>query len=244
VFPFWATHGPAPSRDLDAGPGAFTVTTDHLDRDGIPPPDGPLGQPVGEVVTLRPTARGFRRPALPAAEPSVPTVSSRPGSPPPANLAGSSKASGQPTRTESWPPRNGRQDLGALDLAVSVACGRPWLDHFACPSPGPRPVLPRRMRGAGRIEAVADSKGVHPEQLADRLRLCFRVPRLAAPGAGAGSELAAIQAELEAHSAALVVLDPLYLAAAGAADRTCTTWALSSKPSRVLASTPAAPCWW
>jgi hypothetical protein len=40
------------------------------------------------------------------------------------------------------------------------------------------------------------------------------VPRLAAPGAG--GELAAIQAELAAHPAALVVLDPLYLAAAGA----------------------------
>ncbi len=33
---------------------------------------------------------------------------------------------------------------------------------------------------------------------------------------GAGSELAAIQTELAAHPAALVVLDPLYLAAAGA----------------------------
>jgi hypothetical protein len=65
-----------------------------------------------------------------------------------------------------------------------------------------------------RIEAIASSKGVHPDQLADQLRLCFRVPRLAAPGAG--GELAAIQAELKAHPAALVVLDPLYLAAAGA----------------------------
>jgi AAA domain len=39
-------------------------------------------------------------------------------------------------------------------------------------------------------------------------------PKLAAPGAG--GELVAVQAELEAHPAALVVLDPLYLAAAGA----------------------------
>ena len=64
-----------------------------------------------------------------------------------------------------------------------------------------------------RIQAIATSKGVDPNQLADRLRLCFRVPRLAAPGGG--SELAAIEAELAAHPAALVVLDPLYLAAAG-----------------------------
>jgi AAA domain len=65
-----------------------------------------------------------------------------------------------------------------------------------------------------RIEAIATAKGVAPDQLADRLRLCFRVPRLAAPGAG--GELAAIREELAAHPAALVVLDPLYLAAAGA----------------------------
>jgi hypothetical protein len=65
-----------------------------------------------------------------------------------------------------------------------------------------------------RIEAIATAKGVDPGQLADQLRLCFRVPRLAAPGAG--GELAAIHAELAAHPAALVVLDPLYLAAAGA----------------------------
>jgi hypothetical protein len=65
-----------------------------------------------------------------------------------------------------------------------------------------------------RIQAIATAKGVDPGQLADQLRLCFRVPRLAAPGNG--SELAAIQAELEAHPAALVILDPLYLAAAGA----------------------------
>jgi RecA-family ATPase len=36
----------------------------------------------------------------------------------------------------------------------------------------------------------------------------------AAPGAG--QELAAVQAELAAHPAVLVILDPLYLAAAGA----------------------------
>jgi hypothetical protein len=105
----------------------------------------------------------------------------------------------------------------ALDLAVSVASGQPWLDHFACPNPGPVLVF----LGEGgeratvrRIDAIATAKSVDPNQLADRLRLCFRVPRLAA--SGAGSELAAIQAELIAHPAALVVLDPLYLAAAGA----------------------------
>jgi len=98
----------------------------------------------------------------------------------------------------------------ALDLAVSVACGRPWLDHFPCPSPGTVLVFlgeGEERATVRRIQAIATSRGLDPGQLADRLRLCFRVPRLAAAGAGA---------ELAAHSAALVVLDPLYLAAAGA----------------------------
>ena len=42
------------------------------------------------------------------------------------------------------------------------------------------------------------------------------LPRTPAGRPGAGGELAAIQAELQAHPAVLVVLDPLYLAAAGA----------------------------
>ena len=42
------------------------------------------------------------------------------------------------------------------------------------------------------------------------------LPRPAAGRPGAGGELAAIQAELQNHPAVLVVLDPLYLAAAGA----------------------------
>jgi hypothetical protein len=92
-----------------------------------------------------------------------------------------------------------------------------------------------------RVEAIATAKGIDPDQLADRLRLCFRVSRLAAPGAG--GELAAIQTELAEQPAALVVLDPLYLAAAGTADRTCTTWAASSRPSKVSASTPGVRCW-
>jgi RecA-family ATPase len=105
----------------------------------------------------------------------------------------------------------------ALDLAVDVATGRPWLDHFACPPPArcwSSSAKGGERATVRRIEAMATAKGIDPDQLADRLRLCFRVPRLAAPGAG--SELAAIQAELAAHPAALVVLDPLYLAAAGA----------------------------
>jgi AAA domain len=196
------------------------VTGDHLDRDGIPPPDGPLEETSGgEVVDLRPTAGRTRRPVLPAAELAVSSYG---------EVAARVAAAGEPRWLIQglWPAdaygvlaaqEKAGKTWAALDLAVSVASGRPWLDHFACPGPGPVLVF----LGEGgeratvrRIEAIAAAKCIDPVQLADRLRLCFRVPRLAAPGNG--SELAAIQAELEAHPPVLVALDPLYLAAAGA----------------------------
>ena len=196
------------------------MSGDHRDRDGIPLPTGPLEEASGgEVVDLRPTAGRARRPTLPAAELAIS---------PYGEVAARVQAAGEPRWLiqSLWPAdaygvlaaqEKAGKTWAALDLAVSVASGRPWLDHFACPNPGPVLVF----LGEGgeratvrRIQAIATAKGIDPDQLADRLRLCFRVPRLAAPGAG--GELAAIQAELEAHPAALVVLDPLNLAAAGA----------------------------
>jgi hypothetical protein len=196
------------------------VTGDHLDRDGIPLPTGPLEEAAGgEVVDLRPTAAQARRPPVPVTELAVSSFG---------EVAARVAAAGEPRWLIQglWPAdaygvlaaqEKAGKTWAALDLAVSVATGQPWLDHFACPTPGP--VLLFLGEGGERatvrrIEAIATAKGVDPSQLADRLRLCFRVPRLAAPGAG--SELAAIQAELEAHPAVLLVLDPLYLAAAGA----------------------------
>jgi hypothetical protein len=196
------------------------VSGDHLDRDGVPLPAGPLEEASGgEVFDLRPAAGRSRRPPVPAAELAISSYG---------EVAARVAAAGEPRWLIQglWPAdaygvlaaqeKAGRA-RAALDLAVSVASGRPWLGHFACPTPGPVLIF----LGEGgeratvrRIQAIATAKGVDPDQLADQLRLCFRVPRLAA--AGAGSELAAIQAELAAHPAALVVLDPLYLAAAGA----------------------------
>ena len=180
------------------------MSGDHLDRDGIPLPTGPLEEAAGgEVVDLRPTAGRARRPALPAAELAISSYG---------EVAARVAAAGEPRWLIQglWPAdaygvlaaqEKAGKTWAALDLAVSVATGRPWLDHFACPSPGPVLVF----LGEGgeratvrRIEAIATAKGVDPDQLADRLRLCFRVPRLAAPGAG--GELAAIQAELESAS--------------------------------------------
>jgi len=99
-----------------------------------------------------------------------------------------------------------------LDLAVSVAAGVPWLGHFACPTPGR--VLVFLGEGGNRamvrrLRAICAHKQVQPAALAAAraLRVCFRVPKLTA-----GSELETISQELTAHPAALVVLDPLYLA--------------------------------
>jgi hypothetical protein len=99
-----------------------------------------------------------------------------------------------------------------LDLALSVAAGTPWLGHFACPPSGRVLVF----LGEGgeramirRLRAVAAHKHVDLAELAEArlLRLCFRVPTLTS-----GEDLAAVEAELAGRPAALVVLDPLYLA--------------------------------
>jgi AAA domain len=97
-----------------------------------------------------------------------------------------------------------------LDLAVSVAAGRPWLGAFPCPQAGRVLVF----LGEGdqravvrRLRAICAHKHLAVEELAARIRLCFRVPRLTS-----GADLAAVGAELAAAPAALVILDPLYLA--------------------------------
>jgi AAA domain len=88
-----------------------------------------------------------------------------------------------------------------LDLAVSVATGSPWLGRFACP---PRPALVFLGEGGERatirrLRAVCAHKHLDPGELAERLRLCFRVPKLLA-----GEDLAAVEAELAAAPAGLV----------------------------------------
>jgi hypothetical protein len=100
-----------------------------------------------------------------------------------------------------------------LDLAISVAAGVPWLGRFACPQ---RPALVFLGEGGERatvrrLRAVCAHKHLDPAELTGRLRLCFRVPKLLA-----GEDLAAVEAELATFAAGLVVIDPLYLAAAGA----------------------------
>ena len=105
----------------------------------------------------------------------------------------------------------------ALDLAVSVAAGAPWFGRFGCPNPGRVLVF----LGEGgerallrRLRAIAAHKHVDLDQLAASrtLRLCLHVPRLRS-----GEDLSQVQAELAERPARLVIVDPLYLAAAGQA---------------------------
>jgi AAA domain len=101
-----------------------------------------------------------------------------------------------------------------LDLAVSVAAGRPWLGAYRCPQAGRVLVF----LGEGnqraiirRLRAICAHKHLQVEQLAARIRLCFRVPRLTS-----GADLTAVAGELATSPAALVIVDPLYLAVATA----------------------------
>jgi hypothetical protein len=197
------------------------VSGDHLDRDGIPLPDAPLEAPAGgEVVDLRPGSGRARHPD-PAAAAELVVCSF-------GEVAARVAAAGAPRWLVEglWPADaygvlaadiKAGKTWAALDLAVSVACGLCWFGHFPCPSPGG--VLLFLGEGGERamvrrIQAIASHKGTDLDTLAERLRLCFRVPQLAAPGAG--HQLLTVEQELAAHPAALVILDPLYLAAGGA----------------------------
>jgi len=72
------------------------------------------------------------------------------------------------------------------------------------------------------------------------MRLCFRVPRLTS-----GADLTAVAGELATSPAALVIVDPLYLAVGSLAPAlTCTPWAPSCRPSKASASRRGRRWWW
>ena len=100
----------------------------------------------------------------------------------------------------------------ALDLAVSVASGTPWLGRFPVERPGTVLVFlgeggQRKM--LRRLRAIAGGRGLDAAALL--VRVAFRVPQL-----GSSAHLAHLAAELAANAPRLVVVDPLYLAAGGA----------------------------
>lgn len=100
----------------------------------------------------------------------------------------------------------------ALDLAVSVASGTPWLGSLPVDDPGPVLVFAGE-GGDGnvvrRIRAIAASRQVKPEELP--MRVCTRAPKLNDDAA-----MAVLGDHLRATRPRLVVLDPLYLFARGA----------------------------
>ncbi len=197
-----------------------------VDRDGVPWPDGPMDQPTASDGNVR---HFPRRPGPQAESAAAGGVLER-GLviEDLADVAARVDAAGPPAWLIEglWPADaygvlaaedKAGKTWAALDLAVSVAAGHPWFGHHPCPTPGrvlvflgeggERSIL-RRLRG------IAAHKGVDLAQVsaAPGLRLCFRVPMLRA-----GADLLVVERELAEHPARLVIVDPLYLAAAGQA---------------------------
>jgi AAA domain len=100
-----------------------------------------------------------------------------------------------------------------LDLGVSVVTGTPWLGHFPTGRPGP--VVAFLGEGGERatvrrLVAIVRARDLELGDLRG-LRLCFAVPHLTNP-----ADLAEVAWEVEQSGPALVLVDPLYLAARGA----------------------------
>jgi hypothetical protein len=100
----------------------------------------------------------------------------------------------------------------ALDLAVSVASGTPWLGAVQIDTSGPVIVFAGE-GGEGnivrRIRAIATARGVPPDDLP--IWICTRAPKLADD-----TQMAELERRVAEIQPSLVVLDPLYLAAGGA----------------------------
>jgi hypothetical protein len=100
----------------------------------------------------------------------------------------------------------------ALDMAIAVAAGTSWMGLWECDTPGPVVVClgeggQRKM--LRRLRAIAAFHQVIYEDLS--IHVCFRVPHLADR-----NHLDALIEKVDAVHPALVIIDPLYLAARGA----------------------------
>jgi len=98
------------------------------------------------------------------------------------------------------------------DAAVSVASGTRWLGIFDVDAPGPVLIFVGeggKRKLVRRIRAICAARGLSAENL--DIRVCMRVPHLASDAA-----MALVEEEIALHHPVLVIVDPLYLAAAGA----------------------------
>lgn len=100
----------------------------------------------------------------------------------------------------------------ALDLAVSVATGTAWLGYQPVDVTGPVIVFVGeggKRNTVRRIRAIARSRGVDPAGL--KILVCARAPHLTV-----AQHLAEMDETVQEVGPALVIIDPLYLAARGA----------------------------
>jgi hypothetical protein len=110
---------------------------------------------------------------------------------------------GAPKAGKSW---------ALLDLAVSVASRTPWLGVFPVPVPGPVIYFAGeggRRKLVRRIRAISEQRGIDPATLV--ISVCERAPRLTDD-----VDLEEVEREIAQMEPALVIVDPFYLAAAGA----------------------------
>ena len=196
---------------------------------------------------LRGGAAKPRRPALPAADLAVSSYG---------EVAARVAAAGEPRWLIQglWPAdaygvlaaqEKAGKTWAALDLAVSVATGRPWLDHFACPSPGPVLVF----LGEGgewatvrRIEAIATARASTPSSWPTGSGCASAFPGWPPPAPGPSWPESKPNSKLTPQrwlSSIRCIWRRL-----GPAARTCTTWGPSSRPSRASARLRNVRCWW
>lgn len=99
-----------------------------------------------------------------------------------------------------------------LDLAVTTAAGLAWLDQYPIQNQGNVLVFlgeGGERKTVRRLRAVAEHYGVNVEDLP--IRVCHKVPRFQA-----ANQITEVIHELDTNPATLIIVDPLYLAAAGA----------------------------
>ena len=105
-----------------------------------------------------------------------------------------------------------QKSWNAVDLAVSVASGTPWLGHVPVDDPGP--VLMFWGEGGDatlvrRIDAVCEHRGLDPDRLP--IIVCCRSPHLSVD-----EHRAILERKVAELRPRLVIVDPFYLAARGA----------------------------
>ncbi len=107
-------------------------------------------------------------------------------------------------------PEKGQKSNLLLDLAVSVAAGKRWLNHFNVPNPKKVLILTGETQGANLqniLWRVMTARGVNENDIADRLMIKEAVPTLDNPG-----QLMTLRAILQREQIDIVILDPLYFA--------------------------------